>query len=140
MSRQITIQHMCASVTNGGFLRRLFSIFPNGWAGLGLLLQRTVTAALLVRFGMIELAGKSFSLSMIPETFAGCAGILLFVGLWTPVVGGSIAAIELWIAMTQTGDPWISVMLASLGATAAVIGPGAWSIDARLFGRKHIEI
>jgi len=41
--------------------------------------------------------------------------------------------------MTQVGDPWIPIMLAILGATAAMIGPGAWSIDARLFGRKHIE-
>ena len=62
------------------------------------------------------------------------------VGLLTPVVGGLIGAIELWIAMTQIEDPGISVILATLGATAAMIGPGAWSIDARLFGRKHIEI
>ena len=124
-------------------MRRLFSTFPNGWPGLGLLLQRMLTACLLVRLGMIELARTSFflsSLSMIPEIVAGCAGILLFVGLWTPVTGSLIAVTELWIAMTQIGDPWISVMLATLGVTAAMIGPGAWSIDARLFGRKHIEI
>jgi putative oxidoreductase len=30
--------------------------------------------------------------------------------------------------------------LATLGATLAMIGPGAWSIDAHLFGRKHFEI
>lgn len=99
-----------------------------------------LTAALLVRLGMIELAGTSFSLSIIPEILAGCSGILLLVGLWTPVVGGLIAAVEVWIAMNRTGDPWISVVLASLGGTVAMIGPGAWSIDARLFGRKHIEI
>jgi len=31
-------------------------------------------------------------------------------------------------------------MLATLGATLAMVGPGAWSIDARLFGRKLINI
>jgi O-acetylhomoserine/O-acetylserine sulfhydrylase-like pyridoxal-dependent enzyme len=36
-------------------------------------------------------------------------------------------------------DPWISIALAAFGGTVATIGPGAWSIDARLFGRKHIE-
>ena len=77
---------------------------------------------------------------MIPQILAGCAGILLLVGLWTPVVGGLIAALELWTAMTQIGDAWTSVMLAILGATVAMIGPGACSIDARLFGRKHIKI
>ena len=124
-------------------MRRLFSTFPDGWPGLCLLLQRIVTFALLMRFGMIELAGKSFSLcslSMIPQIIAGCAGIFLLVGLWTPVVGGLIAALELWTAMTQIGDAWTSVMLATLGATVAMIGPGAWSIDARLFGRRRIEI
>jgi putative oxidoreductase len=32
----------------------------------------------------------------------------------------------------------MSIVLALLGSTLAMIGPGAWSIDARLFGRKHI--
>jgi putative oxidoreductase len=98
-----------------------------------------LTAVLLVRFGMIELAGKSFSASMIPQVIAACAGILLLVGLWTPVMGALIAFVELWIAFTYVGDPWIPITLAILGGTAAMIGPGAWSIDARLFGRKHIE-
>jgi len=46
----------------------------------------------------------------------------------------------LWIAFSRAGDPWIPIMLATLGATLAMVGPGAWSIDARLFGRKHIDI
>jgi putative oxidoreductase len=29
--------------------------------------------------------------------------------------------------------------LATSGATLAMTGPGAWSMDARLFGRKHFE-
>jgi hypothetical protein len=120
-------------------LQRLFSTFANGWPGVGLLLQRVLTAMLLVRFGIIELAGKSFSPSMIPQLTAACAGILLLVGLWTPVVGTLIAAVELWIALGYVGDPAVPIMLATLGGTAAMIGPGAWSIDARLFGRKHIE-
>jgi hypothetical protein len=31
-------------------------------------------------------------------------------------------------------------MLAALGAALAMVGPGAWSVDALLFGRKHIDI
>ena len=119
-------------------MQRLFSTFANGWPGVGLLLQRILTAFLLVRVGIIELADKSFSPSMIPQLIAACAAILLLVGLWTPVVGGSIAAVELWVAFANSSDPWIPVVLATLGATIAMIGPGAWSVDARLFGRKHI--
>ena len=35
---------------------------------------------------------------------------------------------------------FIPIALAVLGAVLAMVGPGAWSIDARLFGRKHINI
>ena len=125
-------------------MQRLFSTFANGWPGFGLLLQRVLAGTMLVRFGIVQLTGASVSTSMIsqdviPQVVGACAGIFLFIGLWTPVVGTLIAVIELWIAMTQAGDPWLSIMLATIGGTAAMIGPGAWSIDARLFGRKHIE-
>jgi putative oxidoreductase len=120
------------------FLQRLFSTFANGWPGVGLLLQRVLIAILAVRFGVIEPAGTSFSPSMIPQLVAACAGILLLVGLWTPVAGSLIVAVELWIASISGSDPWIPIVIAILGATIGMIGPGAWSIDARLFGRKHI--
>ena len=119
-------------------MQRLFSTFANGWPGVGLFLQRILTAILLVRFGIIELTGKSFSPAMIPQVIAALAGILLLVGLWTPVVGTLVALIELWIALMSGSDLWIPIGLATLGGTIAMIGPGAWSIDARLFGRKHI--
>ena len=77
---------------------------------------------------------------MIPQIIAAGAGILLLVGFWTPIVGTLIAAIELGIATAHMGDPSIPIVLATLGATTAMIGPGAWSIDARLFGRKHVDI
>ena len=119
-------------------VQRLFSTFASGWPGTGLLLQRILTAILLLRLGFIELTGASQSSSMIPQLIGSFAGILLLAGLWTPIVGALIAVIELWIFITRLGDPWISIILATLGVTAAMIGPGAWSVDARLFGRKHI--
>jgi hypothetical protein len=54
-------------------------------------------------------------------------------------MGTLIAVVELWIVFTGVGDPAVPIVLATLGGTAAMIGPGAWSIDAQLFGRKHIE-
>jgi len=120
-------------------LQRLFSNFANGWPGVGLLLQRILTATLLIRFGIIDFTGTSFSLSMIPQIIGACAGILLLVGLCSPVAGALIAVTELWVATMRIADPWTSMILATLGGTAAMIGPGAWSIDALLFGRKHIE-
>ena len=51
-----------------------------------------------------------------------------------------IAVVELWIAVTHVSDPWISIMLATIGATSAMLGPGAFSIDAVLFGRRHLDV
>jgi len=72
--------------------------------------------------------------------FAAVAAILLLVGLWTPIAGTMITIVELWIVCSSAGGLGIPIMLATLGATLAMIGPGALSIDAHLFGRKHFEI
>jgi putative oxidoreductase len=67
-------------------------------------------------------------------------GILLLVGLWTPVVGTASGIIELLIAFSQAGNYVPHILLAILSISLALLGPGAWSIDARVFGRKRIEI
>jgi putative oxidoreductase len=125
---------------SGSFLQRLFSTFPNGWPGIGILLQRVLTATTLFCYGIAHLRDTSQFASIVPHMFAAVAGILLLVGLWTPMVGALVAVMEMWTIFSRSGDPWISIMLAVLGATLAMIGPGAWSIDAHLFGRKHFEI
>lgn len=66
------------------------------------------------------------------------AALLLLVGLWTPVAGALIACCELWIVVAVGGEFWLPLVLATLGITLAMIGPGARSIDALLFGRKQI--
>jgi CheY-like chemotaxis protein len=74
-----------------------------------------------------------------PQFIGVGAGMFLLVGLWTPLVGALIAMVELWVAFSYPGDPSIPIMLAVLGVSLAMVGPGEWSIDARLFGRKHIH-
>lgn len=66
------------------------------------------------------------------------AGLLILGGLWTPVVGVLAGMAEAWIALTQPGTQSVAFLLAGLGISLAMIGPGAWSIDARLYGRKQI--
>jgi len=68
------------------------------------------------------------------------AGILLLIGFWTPATGSLVAVAGVWIAFSGHGDQWTPTMLAAVGAALAMIGPGAWSFDARLFGRKHIDL
>jgi len=74
----------------------------------------------------------------VPHTVGAAAGILLMVGFWTPVAGALVAVMNAWIAWS-TNDHMSAILLMSFGIALAMIGPGAWSIDARLFGRKHIE-
>lgn len=120
-------------------LQRLFTTFAGGWPGVGLLIQRIITGIALLIQGTLLLRGIS-SDGLVALDIAGAAlGIFILLGLWTPSAGVLVAAVESWIALTGTGDPWPSFLLAVLGATLAMIGPGAWSIDARLFGRKHIR-
>ena len=76
--------------------------------------------------------------SIAPQVIGAVLAIFIIIGLWTPVAGGLIAAVELWIALVHPGDLSSVILLATLGATLAMIGPGAFSVDARLFGRKHI--
>ena len=67
------------------------------------------------------------------------AGILLIAGLWTPIAGTSVALTEIWKLLTLHGDKPLWLMLATTGAALAMLGPGLWSIDARLYGWKRLE-
>lgn len=124
-----------ARTRKGVFLQRLFSAFPNSWPGRGLLLQRVVSAAFLFCPGLMQ---ASPSALICPHVIAAYAGILLLLGLWTPVCGTLIAVVEVWVFLCSR-DGNLPLMLATSAATLAMTGPGAWSIDARLFGRKHFE-
>lgn len=118
-------------------MQRLFSTFANSWPGFGLLIQRLFTGIALLHHGIAPLKTPEAGL-MIPEITEAVLGLFIVAGLWTPIVGALVAVVELWIALAAGSDIWMSLMLAVLGGTLALIGPGAWSIDARLFGRKHI--
>jgi uncharacterized membrane protein YphA (DoxX/SURF4 family) len=68
----------------------------------------------------------------------GAAGLLLCAGLWTPIAGSTLSIIALWSSFSEHGDFWAQILLATVAAALAMLGPGAWSIDARLFGRKRL--
>jgi len=120
-------------------VQRLFSTFAEGWPGAGLLLQRTLVSGIVLYVGgthLIEMPRVALS---IPYLIAAVAGIFLLVGLLTPLAGITIAIVEAWIYLAWPGNSLIAVVVATMGITVAMIGPGMWSIDARLYGRKHLE-
>ena len=121
-------------------MQRLFSTFANGLPGLGLLLQRLVAGTALVEYALIHLRASAGAAALLLQGTCLVAGLLLLLGLWTPMVGGLVAILELCVLVSGGSDPWGAILLASLGASLALIGPGAWSVDARLFGRRQISV
>ena len=119
-------------------MQRLFSSFADGWPGAGLLLLRLLSGGGLLYSG-ISSAWSSPHHAMVPSILASGAGVLVAAGLYTPVAGVVAAIAEAWIAYAHAGNLWAAIGLMVLSLSLAMIGPGAWSIDARLFGRKQID-
>lgn len=120
-------------------MRRLFSTFARGLPGAGLLLMRTVAGAASIADGLRGiLNGPSMEL-LVLDALAILAGALVVAGLWTPISGTVIGVLAVWRAFGHP-DPTACILLATIGASLALLGPGAWSADARLFGWKRIEV
>jgi hypothetical protein len=125
------------SFTAGSLVQRLFSTFPCGPPGAGLVLLRAAAAIPLIHAGLLTASSPA---PVIMELVTAGAAILLLIGLWTPFAGGLIAVAELGLALSHPEGPWTFVQFGVLGAALALLGPGGCSVDARLFGRKHIQI
>ena len=106
--------------------------------------MRLLTGIGLIHFGTASLGEAPPLATAVLQTIGVGSGILLLIGLWTPAAGALAAIVKVWIAFSRyfshSGDLWIPIAQAALGAVLAMVGPGAWSVDARLFGRKHIDI
>ena len=101
--------------------------------------MRLVVGGALVYDASSGLINHPPSLLAIASVLLIGAGILLLAGLWTPVTATIVALIELWKIFSVRNDTWAYVFAATLAAALAMIGPGAWSVDARLFGWKRID-
>ena len=130
-------------------MQRLFTAFPAGVPGIALLLLRVSLAiALLVQgrsyLGDPDLGAGALAIGLISIV----AAALIMVGMLTPVAGTVVALYGIGIACSLlpsctrplfgSGIPLlfaISILLAII-----ILGPGAFSVDARLFGRREIII
>jgi hypothetical protein len=112
-------------------LRQLFSTFPTGMSGAGLLLLRTAIGLVLV------------SCPHHTDGVVASGGVLLLAGLLTPVAGLGMAGLLVVSQYLAFGRslPDLSVVLLVTGCLAlTLLGPGTWSLDAWLFGRREIVI
>jgi putative oxidoreductase len=86
--------------------------------------------------GILEAAPHGHYIGFI----ATGVGASLLAGLWTPIAATLQVIIEVSIILGQGGGAEMHLLLAALGVSLVMVGPGAWSVDARIFGRKRINI
>jgi uncharacterized membrane protein YphA (DoxX/SURF4 family) len=120
-------------------MRRLFSTFAPGAPGIGLLLLRLACATILIGHAIAYLRGTLPFPELLLQMITIGLTLLLVVGLWTPVAATLAAFDALLIGFSHPASAryWlVAVVCISL----TLLGPGAWSIDAKLFGWKRIKI
>jgi uncharacterized membrane protein YphA (DoxX/SURF4 family) len=130
-------------------LKRLFSAYPGGLAGIGLVLLRSVIGFTAAWQGILCLATKDTGATVcIVGCLAVLTGILQVTGFRTRLasflIALGIAFISLHTFSLPTRDLFdrlLPTLFAETMSMAVVfLGPGAFSIDAYLYGRKEIII
>jgi uncharacterized membrane protein YphA (DoxX/SURF4 family) len=127
----------------------LYSVFPRGRVGAGLLFLRTTLGVVMLARGLLLADSPSIAAGATPTAIFGLvAGALLIIGLLTPIASLVVAAASAgaWVlssSIVPAGlfDSGVAALLAGAIAFALVLlGPGAFSADARLFGPREILI
>lgn len=121
-------------------MRRLFSTFARGWPGLGLLLIRVAAGVSLIIDGFENFHSGEPAAFVILRLLAIGDGALLIAGLWTPIAGSLVIGLAIFQTVLRHENPYPGILLAAMGAALALVGPGALSMDAWLFGWKRIDI
>jgi len=126
-------------------MRRVYSSFPSGLPGIGLLLLRLALGTVGAIESSLLLKHDGRLLTEAAAVVSGAAAVLLVTGLLTPVAGLLIAlnTAALWLAGDTASsrlDHSMALLRVGSSVAAALLGPGAYSADARLFGRREVVI
>jgi putative oxidoreductase len=76
--------------------------------------------------------------SLLAHCVVGGIAVLIWIGLWTPLAAVTGAAIQILVITFGHQFNLSLLVFAAVGFSLAMLGPGAWSLDARLYGRKRI--
>jgi hypothetical protein len=104
-------------------------MFPAGRPGLGLVMLRVAMELLL--WQLYPFAPGSWPMSLLMVSSA--TWILLSLGLLTPIA----AAVAFALVLSTLGaGSWVTAPALACALAIFFLGPGAYSVDALLFGRR----
>ena len=131
-------RHQSGTLDAGEVLQRLYSTFPNGWPGTGLVALRVAIGAYMIRSGFETFRSVHFGLGAI-QIAAVALGLSLLAVFWTPIAGMMAAFLQI-PGLLHGRETAGNLLAAAIGIGLASLGPGAWSVDALRYGRKRISL
>jgi uncharacterized membrane protein YphA (DoxX/SURF4 family) len=113
-------------------------MFPGGAAGAALLLLRASVAATLIVDGTA--VGNPFASAWVLKA-AVVLVFFLLLGLLTPYASVLTCLLQLGVLVCTGREHGFHLFISAVNsAVLAILGPGAWSIDARVFGRRIVRL
>jgi len=125
-------------------------MFPDGWPGAGLILLRVAvgTTLLLQGAACFDDRHELEFLTLAVVALTSAVGLLLLIGFLTRFAAVmaallGVSSILSWFPGSNAGplvNPTTAALSAAIAAALTCLGPGAFALDARLFGRREIII
>jgi uncharacterized membrane protein YphA (DoxX/SURF4 family) len=120
-------------------VKRFFSPFLYRRPDVGLVLLRLTLACGLLADALAKMLEPGVP-QILPSLGECLTAILLVIGLWTPITGAVVCLLQLGVALTTNGATEPSLQRSAIGLCLVFLGPGIWSLDTRLFGRRRVVI
>ena len=108
-------------------------MFPTGLPGVGLIAVRVTVAAMLLVDGSPQCMGCAIG-SLV-------AAVCLVIGILTPYAAAFAGCLEFWRLCTRDNvDLFHSIAAMVVSLALGVLGPGAYSVDNKIFGRRLVNL